>query len=70
MGLLDKMLDRKKQLTPKSGCNLIVIDDFEPPDQAAKLIRSFATEEEALAEKARREKDSPGNEYIILKPGD
>lgn len=41
------MLAQKKEMTPKTGFNLVGLDDFEDPGEQLFLISSHKTEAEA-----------------------
>ena len=51
---LDKMIANKESLIPKSGANLVELDDFEEPGEQLSLIAHYETAEEA--EEAKRER--------------
>ena len=70
MGMIEKMLDARRNLTPTEGFNLVGIDDFEPFGEELYLVGHFATKEEAIAEQQRRDRLYPGHTYVIYGPED
>lgn len=66
MNSVDKVLAEKKAMTPKTGYNLVGVDDFGKPDeQGLFLVGNFKTKEDAEAEKTVREHDNPDQKYFI-----
>jgi hypothetical protein len=51
---LEKILEAKKKMTPKTGANLVGVDTFESSGDELYLCGHFASEAEAEAEKAKR----------------
>jgi hypothetical protein len=51
-------LKRRAELTPKSGFNLVDIDDYEDPPDNLYLVASFEDEDEARAALRKRGGDS------------
>lgn len=54
------MLAAKKAMTPKTGFNVVGVDDYEvDPESKLYLIGHFDSREEAEAERKAREKADP-----------
>jgi hypothetical protein len=69
MGFITNAAKRVKELTPKSGYNLCVLDTFGKPDeQELHLISNFESLAEAEAEKARREAENDLDKFFIYGP--
>jgi hypothetical protein len=66
---LEKMLDAQKKMTPKTGANLVGVDDFETAGEELYFCGHFATVAEAEAEKARRLEKDP-DEVLHVYPAD
>lgn len=62
-------LQRKAELVPEEGFNLVGVDDFgDPDDQGPFLIQHFDEREDAEKEKAAQEKLDPDTTFYIYGP--
>lgn len=66
MDFIERALKQIEEMTPESGFNLVGLDDYGPPDeQGLYFIANFSSQEEAEAEKAKREKANPDVNYYV-----
>lgn len=66
MGLIEKMLAAQEAAVPKSGFNVVQVDDMpmDPEDQLT-VVGNFEKKSEALAELSKRERANPGLKYYV-----
>lgn len=68
MNAIDAMLKQKKAMTPKSGFNLVGLDDFELPGEQLFLIGQYKTEGEANAAKKKHDARNKDVKTFIYSP--
>jgi hypothetical protein len=66
--MLKKMMEEKRKLVPKSGYNLVGVDDFEMPGERLYLIGHYTTEEAANDALAAFQKRNPNEQAYIYTP--
>lgn len=65
--MMDEILAEMRALTPKTGHNVVAIDEYAMPGKRLRLIEHTALLSHAQARKAALEKESPGD-YAIYSP--
>ena len=50
--MIEKLIRKKEEMTPKTGFNVVGIDKFEMPGDELYLIKHVDTKEEAIEVKA------------------
>ena len=66
---IEQRLDLKAKLLPKTGYNLVVLDDYaETIPEELSLVKHFETLAEANAKLARLQKANPDTRYFIYGP--
>lgn len=67
---IEAMLRQKQAMTPKSGFNLVGLDDYEKPGEQLFLISSHKTERDAVkAQKEYMKKNRDSQTFIYGKEG-
>ena len=61
MSLIDEMIQKREQLMPKTGFNLVGYDDFEIPPDGMFLIAHY----EDISEAKKALKEYKGKAYIL-----
>lgn len=59
------MLKQKKEMTPKTGFNLVGLDDYEAPGEQLFLISAHKTKPEAVRAQKRYSVKSPETKTFI-----
>ena len=66
--MLKAMKKDRENFTPKTGFNLVGVDDYEVPGEQLYLIQHCTTEEEAVAAMTARKKIRPREKVYIYGP--
>ncbi len=64
-----KRLAAKQTMTPKTGANLVGVDDFEPAGEELYLVGHFESAEAAERAKVRRLKANPSEALYLYRQG-
>jgi hypothetical protein len=65
---ISKILAAKKKMIPKTGANLVGMDDFEEPGDELYLIAHFPSAQAAEKAQAKRKKTHPGEVSYVYTP--
>lgn len=65
MNAIKAMLAQKKEMTPKTGFNLVGVDDYEKPGEQLFIISSHKTESEAKSAQTKYAKKEPEVQTFI-----
>lgn len=65
---MKKHLSAIEKLTPKTGYNLVGVDDYELPGEELYLVAHYKTAIEAAAARDARRKANPGKTYHVYGP--
>ena len=63
--LFDRVQARVKEMTPKTGFNVVGVDKFETPGEELYLVGHFALRSDAEKALLQKKKESPGDDYHI-----
>lgn len=67
--MLKPMSEDKAKFIPKTGYNVVGVDDFELPGEQLYLVRHFDDEAAATAAATKFKKDNPGEAAYVYGPG-
>ena len=63
---IEKCEDERKEMTPKTGYNVVQFDDFSPPGEMLTLIQHFEKKEDA--EKFAKDNNSQEMPFYVYGP--
>ena len=65
MSFIERIEAERRSLTPETGFNVIGVDRFELPGEAAYLVSHHATRAEAEAVAKRMKRESPADAFHV-----
>jgi hypothetical protein len=66
--MLDLIMEAKAKMTPKTGFNVVGVDDFEMPGDELFLVGHYESKEDADHALAQAKAASPKTAYYIYDP--